>query len=467
MKKFTQIGTFLIVSFICNSYSAQVSGTLENYLDNTLDSMKTVLNTKSLSAAIQTADGSVWAHASGISATFTPVTTNDSYLIGSVTKTLVSACILDLVDEGLISLDDSLYEWLPSMTYIDSTITIRQLLNHSSGIFDVLAHPHQPDSMNADFSRVWTPQELIEDFISPPNFTAGSSWSYSNTNYFLLGMIIQEVTGNPFYTELRTRFYEPLGLTSFCFPTYESNLGPVAHVWIDLNGDGILDDAHNFYMNYVSLNSTAGAAGGYYATPTDCAKWIRAYQRGDVVSNASLTQAQTAINAPGSQGNLYGLGLMKNTTHFLGHLAYGHGGDLAYHASSWYFPEFDISITVFNNDNSKTSWNLLPVVRELLKSFLTNQFAGINENELDKNTVGPNPFTTEISITLSSEFGKNISKINLYDSYGNNIEKEVSFVENEKEFIVKLENLDPLPRGVYFVNLIGRNGESKSIKVIK
>ncbi len=467
MNKLIQIGSFLVASFISISSFAQISSTMETSLDQTLDSMKTVLNTKSLSAAIQTADGSMWAHAIGNSGTFSQVTTSDSYLIGSVTKTLLSACVLDLVDDGLIALDDSIHEFLPTMLNIDSSITIRQLLNHSSGIFDALAHPHQPDSMNADFSRIWTPEELIQDFVSAPNFAAGTSWSYSNTNYFLLGMIIQEVTGNPFYTELRNRFYTPLGLTSFCFPTYESNLGPVAHVWIDLNGDGVLDDAHNFYMNYVSLNSTAGAAGGYYSTPSDCAKWMRAYQRGDVVSASSLAEAQTVINAPGAQGNLYGLGLMKNTTHFLGHLAYGHGGDLAYHASSWYFPEFDISITVFNNDNSKTSWNLLPVVRELLKSFLTNQAASLNENTLDKTKVHPNPFTSEITINLPADFGKNLTKINLYDAEGNNIAKEVSLVENENEYILTLKNLDALPAGMYFVNLIGQDGISKLIKVIK
>lgn len=467
MNKLIQIGSFLVASFFSISSFAQVSSTMETSLDQTLDSMKTVLNTKSLSAAIQTADGSMWAHAIGNSGTFSQVTTSDSYLIGSVTKTLLSACVLDLVDDGLIALDDSIHEFLPTMLNIDSSITIRQLLNHSSGIFDALAHPHQPDSMNADFSRIWTPEELIQDFVSAPNFAAGTSWSYSNTNYFLLGMIIQEVTGNPFYTELRNRFYTPLGLTSFCFPTYESNLGPVAHVWIDLNGDGVLDDAHNFYMNYISLNSTAGAAGGYYSTPSDCAKWMRAYQRGDVVSAASLAEAQTVINAPGAQGNLYGLGLMKNTTHFLGHLAYGHGGDLAYHASSWYFPEFDISITVFNNDNSKTSWNLLPVVRELLKSFLTNQAASLNEKTLDNTKVHPNPFTSEITINLPADFGKNLSKINLYDAEGNNIAKEVSLVENENEYILTLKNLDVLPAGMYFVNLIGQNGSSKIIKVIK
>lgn len=447
--------------------NAQVSFTLENSLNATLDSMKTVVNTKSLSAAIQTADGTVWSHASGLSSAFVQATTNDRYLIGSVTKTIVSACILELAEEGILQLDDSLHSWFPPMPFIDSNITIRQLMNHSSGLYDVLTHPSQPDSMNADFSRIWTAPELISYFMGPPYFAPGTSWSYSNTNYFLLGMLIEEASGQPFYTELRNRFFDPLGLSSFNFPSYENNPGPVAHVWIDLNGDGILDDAHNFYMNYLSLNSTAGAAGAYYCTPTDCSKWMRAYQRGDVVSSSSLGEAQTTLSAPASQGGLYGLGLMKNSTHFLGHLAYGHGGDLAYHASSWYFPAFDISISVMNNDNSKTSWNLLPVVRELLRTFLINQTASVAELSPDDFTFGPNPIISEITLNLKTSEAEDIISAYLCNSLGQKVETEV-FINNQGEdTVIRFLNLESLDAGVYVVYLQNANGYVKSIKVMK
>ncbi len=446
---------------------AQVPIQLKTELDETLDSMEIVANTISLSAAIQTPDGTVWSHASGQSSFSTAVTINDSYLIGSVTKTITSACILDLAEEGLLNIDDSLHEWLPTMPFIDSNITIRQLLNHSSGLYDVLAHPNQPDSMNADFSRIWTAEELMANFMAPPNFAPGTSWSYSNTNYFLLGMIIEEVTGNPFYTELRNRFFDPLGLTSFSFPSYESNLGPVAHVWIDITGDGVLDDAHSFYMNYLSLNSTAGAAGAYYSTPTDCTKWMRAYMRGDVLSAASMLEAQTTISAPGSQGNFYGLGLMKNSIHFLGHLAYGHGGDLGYHASSWYFPAFDISITVFNNDNSKTSWNLLPVVKELLRTYIANQDAGIESLEAGAYSFGPNPFTSEINVTVQKGKADELKEVYLLNNLGQKMECRTMITNKAENSQIQLTNLESIPNGVYFVNLVDVHGATKAIKVVK
>ncbi len=263
---------------------SQITPGLDLELRETLDSMRNVLGAKSLSAAIQTADDEIWAHASGISSTAEDATPDHRYLIASVTKTLTAACILQLADEGLLSINDSLHEWLPEMPYIDTNITIRQLLNHTSGIFDVLNHPHHYDSLMADMSRIWTPEELIDRFISPPLFQPGTSWSYCNTNYFILSMIIKEVTGNDFYTELRNRFFDTLSLNSFAIPSFENLNGPVAHCWLDLNGDGVIDDGHSFYMSYMSLNSTAGAAGGYFSTPTDCTKWMRAYMRGDLLS---------------------------------------------------------------------------------------------------------------------------------------------------------------------------------------
>ena len=222
---------FLIpMLFTATPGNTQISAGLDAELQHTLDSMRTVLGAKSLSAAIQVSDGSVWAHANGVSSISNNVTADDTYLIGSVTKTITSACILQLADESMLNLDDSLHEWLPTMPYIDTNITIRQLLNHTSGLYDVLSHPHHQDSLLADMSRIWTPEELIDRFISPPLFQPGASWSYCNTNYFLLGMIIEAATGNPFYTELRNRFFDPLALIPFFLPSFEPISAPIAHL---------------------------------------------------------------------------------------------------------------------------------------------------------------------------------------------------------------------------------------------
>lgn len=451
--------------FTPNHGKAQIPAALEAELQHTLDSMQTVLGAKSLSAAIQVSDGSVWAHAAGISTLSTDVTPNDAYLIGSVAKTMTSACILQLADENVLNLDDSLHEWLPTMPYIDTNITIRQLLNHTSGLYDVLSHPNHQDSLLADMSRIWTPEELIDRFISPPLFQPGASWSYCNTNYFLLGMIIREASGNPFYTELRNRFYTPLGLSSFFIPAFEAISAPIAHIWLDITGDGVLDDAHNFYMSYMSLNSTAGAAGGYFSTPTDCTKWMRKYMRGDLLSPAMMSEAKTTVTVGGNIQQ-YGLGLMHKTSGFLGYEAYGHGGDLAYHASSWYFPEFDQSITVFTNDNNKNSWTLIPVVRELLRTYVTNQTASLNESLINSISVSPIPFTDQIHVSWDNN-GTDKVTLKLEDSFGRKVDMTMDLLQNGSHFQAQIKHLDKLPGGVYFVRITGENGWTKTVKVLK
>lgn len=467
MKKRYPIACVVAFLLVSNYSTAQIHPALDAELQHTLDSMRVVLNTKSLSAAIQTSDGSIWAHSDGISAFATDVTPDDAYLIGSVAKTLTSACILQLADDGLLNIDDSLHEWLPTMPYIDTNITIRQLMNHTSGIYDVLNNPNHYDSLMADMSRIWTPEELIDRFISPPLFAPGASWSYSNTNYFILGMIIREASGNEYYTELRNRFFTPLGLSTFAIPAHEVLDSPVAHVWIDLNGDGILDDGNNFFMSYMSLNSTAGAAGGYFSTPTDCTKWMRSYMRGDVISSQMMDEAQTTVSVGGNIEQ-YGLGLMHKNNGFLGYEAYGHGGDLAYHASSWYFPELDQSITVFNNDNSKNSWQLIPVVRELLRTYTEFSTASLDDPATTMNLqVSPNPFTNQISVSWNGDSDDDIS-VSLLDAFGRTLAVQSAHTPTNNRFESRFDGLDTLPGGVYFVRITNNNnGQSTTVRLIK
>lgn len=144
MKIIKRLPVFVAIVFLPYiGFGQVVPAILDSILNKTLDSMQVVLNVKSLSAAMQFTDSSVWARASGISSVFPTVnvTTNDVYLIGSITKTITAACILQLTDQGILNLDDSLYMWLDTIQYINPNITIRQLLRHQSGIYDVLSNP--------------------------------------------------------------------------------------------------------------------------------------------------------------------------------------------------------------------------------------------------------------------------------------------------------------------------------------
>ncbi|MCC6726697.1 MAG: beta-lactamase family protein, partial [Saprospiraceae bacterium] len=153
MKRIKTFSTLVAIVISMGPALGQVVPTkLDSLLSHTLDSMRNVLGAKSLSAAMQLPDDAVWAFASGISSEnpLVNVTVNDAYLIGSVTKTLTSACILQLHDEGVLSIDDSLHQWLDTFPYINPNITLRQLLRHTSGLHDVLATPGQQDSLLLD-----------------------------------------------------------------------------------------------------------------------------------------------------------------------------------------------------------------------------------------------------------------------------------------------------------------------------
>lgn len=448
---------------------AQSSGhpTLDTLLMNTLDSMQTVLGAKSLSAAIQFPDTAVWADASGISSVSTPANSNQAYLIGSVTKTITAACILQLVDDGVLNLDDSLHTWLDTIQYVNPDITLRQLLRHQSGLYDVLSNTAFNNAMNNNPGFSWPADSMVNNYLLPPTGTPGGSWNYCNTNYFLLGMVIEAATGHPFYTEYRNRFYNKYGYTSFGIPAFEPYSQPVAHVWIDLNGDGILDDGHNYYYYFNALNSAAGAAGGFYATASDLSRWTRTYLRGDVVSPAMMSEATTVINASGSQGGKYGLGLMRNT--FQGLTAYGHGGDLGYAASSWYFPVRDISISVLMNHNGLTSWNLLPVVNALLKTYnewlLTTSIS--EAPQAGKISVYPNPFTEQIYLEVKKADFPGQPLVVLQNAIGQVIPVRSQVSETTSGYAITLDRVSHLPSGMYLLQVIAGDLLIGSAKVMK
>lgn len=470
MKKNIFILLLFITCYCSNAFAQHVPEKLDSMFKRTLDSMRTRMCIKSLSAAVQLNDTASWAKAIGISSLSPAVDADaaDAYLIGSVTKTMTSACILKLAEEGKLNLDDSLYEWLDPFKNVNPNISIRQLLRHQSGLFDVLANPDCNPALMSNIDSIWSAKDLITAFTNAPTDTPGGKWNYCNTNYMLLGMIIEKATGKPFYEELRSGFFNPLHLNTIAIPAFETLTSPVAHVWLDITGDGVLDDAHDFYMSFKSLNSTAGACGGYFSTAQDVSKWMRSYMRGDLHSAATMAEAKTTITAPGSQGGLYGLGLMKNKMDGL--VAYGHGGDLAYSASSWYFPERDISISVLGNDAGKTSWALLPVVEALLKTYNNWKVTtGIPELDLESMDIKafPAPFSKKLTVSIRHKAEAKNWNVVLVNVSGQKIASALMQNNNQHETQFEFENLSDIGSGIYFVHIYAAEKLVKTIKVLK
>lgn len=244
--------------------------------------------------------------------TNSPVSTNSKYRTGSVTKTFVSATILQLVGEGKVSLDDTVDRWLPGLITgngNDGTkITVRQLLQHTSGLFEYilddrfLATILTPEGFYANRYHTYTPQDLISLALAhPPDFAPGTSWEYSNTNYIVAGLIIKAVTGNTWDVEVTNRITKPLGLKDTTIPgTVATMPTPSAHAY-NIWSPGVYSDTTEDNMTW------ADAAGAIITTTTDENKFFSALLSGNVLAPAQLTAMKTTI--PISPKTGYGLGL--------------------------------------------------------------------------------------------------------------------------------------------------------------
>ena len=459
MKRFRHLllSVVLLTQAIAIGTAQSIPSSLDYWLQRTLDSMIIVLDAKGLGASVQISTGATWAGATGISSippfsTPDSVTTDDVFGIGSVNKTITAGCILQMADEGKLTLDDPLHKWLDTFQFINPNITLRQLMRHQSGIYDILSNPDFQPTIFADQDSVWKWADAIRGFIKAPVFQPGASWSYSNTNYLLLGLIIEKVSGKPYHEEIRNRFLTPLGLASPIIPPYEAYPPDVAHLWLP-NANGTVSDQHNLFSNWKSWHSTAAPAGAYYSTPADMARWMRTYMSGSLLSPAMMTAMKTSVTSTLQGGTRYGLGIMDRL--IFGLKAYGHGGDAGYSSSVWYFPTKDISIAVLNNDGRRNSWALIPTVTALLRMYLKFEPSLTDAQELTTESlhlmIFPNPFGQELNIAATLPEGVSAARFVLTNAMGERVAETVHSQLGGGQQSFKLDYLSGLPSGLYFL----------------
>jgi D-alanyl-D-alanine carboxypeptidase len=233
-------------------------------------------------------DGAEWTGASGKAdlESGEPVTPETLFGIGSVTKSFVAALVLDLAEEGVLSVDDRLSRWLPDYPGA-AGITLRQLLNHTSGV------PDYPDGLRRamderPFAR-WSPERVLA-FTGGSDFEPGRRWSYSNTGYNLLGLIVERATGSTVGHELERRLLDPLGLDSLQLQDGDAITGRAARAYSDSDRDGERD-ASPTGASLVPSPARATAtwtAGAMIGTAADVARWADALFGGRVLEPASL-----------------------------------------------------------------------------------------------------------------------------------------------------------------------------------
>jgi D-alanyl-D-alanine carboxypeptidase len=247
---------------------------------------------------------------------------SDEVRVGSTTKTWIATIALQLVGEGSLRLNDTVERWLPAMVPNGEAITIRMLLQHSSGIFDYTSDEDWNATVLEDPSRHWSPQELIEVAIAhPPLFAPGQGLAYSNTGYILIGLVLEEVTGRSVQDLVLRRVVRPLHLHDTYFATSGRFRGPYAHGYFpsSLTGDSYVDTSS-------WPPSFAWSAGALVSTAPELARFYQALLSGRLLSPAQLHAMTRTRTSPEYPGIAIGLGIWSVETPC--GMAWGHEGGI-------------------------------------------------------------------------------------------------------------------------------------------
>lgn len=416
-------GILLTVLSLTASVNAQsFDPVLAGELQNKIDSFRTANNLKGISACVIYPGMGTWKGVAGISHAATPITSDMLFGIASNTKLFTGVLLLKLAENNLIQLDDSLHEYLPAFNNIDSNITIRQLLNHTSGLDDVTSVPGYPDSILTNPNRVFTASELMT-WAGPPLFPAGTGWDYCNTNYLLAGLIAEAATGRSYSQLLRDSILTPLQLDSTFLDVYDTILYPVANPW--------QAGVNNTAIPRTSVNSAAWAAGAMYSTSGEMTQWYNALMNGQFLNANSFNELTTFVGS----GN-YGIGISQATV--IGRTVWAHGGNIwgGYNSSMMYDTATGIIICVLINQLPALAYQ---VSIQLLSALVSNP-VGLTENTSPEKLISvyPNPTNGLVHIEIPNQV---IQNIKVYDLQGQLI----------KESIENRFNISDFPEGIYFI----------------
>lgn len=306
----------------CTNTTAQTfNANLATMLQDTLNTYFTAFNNiKGMTAAVYLPGQGMWEGKAGVSFAGQPITQDMAFGVASNSKLFVAAIMLKLAENNKISLEDPLNKWLPAYANIDPGITIRQLLNHKSGISDPIFLSPWMDTIMANPERVFMPEEVL-GWVGAPYFPKGTSWGYSNINYILAAMIAQKATGMPISRLIRDSILTPLSLDSSFYDGEEPMVGTLAHRWWN-GGSGAVTDYHT--VSRVGLNTAGCAAGALFANSSEMVQWYHALFSGQVLQASSMAELINFVPTT-SSSQQYGLGLFRETTQGLTY--WGHGGD--------------------------------------------------------------------------------------------------------------------------------------------
>ncbi len=424
---------------------AQLNGAYTQRLNDVFDSVCNRFNLKGATAAIVVPGQGIWERAHGISHQGTPVT-KDMYMgIGSNTKTYFAVLMLKLQEQGKLDLDDTIGQWIQHQ-HVPGNISIRQLLNHTSGLYSFTSNPDINNYILADFTRVWPPDSVL-NLVKAPVAAPGGAWDYCNTNYLLAGLIIRSVTGKTMQQALRDEILTPQGLSeTYLFPQ-ETPPGVIPHSWsANLSGNGTHEDlvtVHSYSHN--AMFSLASSAGAIMATAKDNALFWDKLMSGQILNSGSMAEFETLV--PISMGQGYGLGMFKLNS-FNGRTIVSHGGtNIGFINENLHEKVSGVSITMLTNQDSIGNNILLGYCIGALHK-VTIQYTDVPEfeNSNAQPVVYPNPARDFLKIAVNN---KRAEQLMIYDMTGRmvlstvlqNGENQVSITDiNSGTYILTVTN---------------------------
>lgn len=354
-----------------------------------VDAAATELGVPGAMVLLRTPQGTVTA-ATGTTqlGTRTPPTADTHFRIASNTKTMTSALIVLLAQDGKLKLGDPVSAYLANVPNGEN-ITLAQLLRMRSGLYGYTSDPALAAILDAQPGKAWSPGEALDiAFRHPPLFAPDAAYDYSNTNFALLGLVAEKVGGHPLAEQLRERLFEPLGLAQTSLPAADDTTMPTPYSHGYMYGGSIFALADVPYsaemqsaaragtlapVDYTNQNASyAWAAGGGISTASDLATWITALVSGKVFNADYHQQWLTSLRAedPDSpDGQKYGYGISYQRFG-PGSAMFYHGGEMpGFNSFMGYDPDHDVALVIWTNltlspDGRTTANAMLPALLE-------------------------------------------------------------------------------------------------------
>ncbi len=324
-----------------------------------------------------------------------PMTSGMVFEIGSITKQFTAAAILMLYEQKKLGLDDDITKFIPDYPVHGHKITIQHLLTHTSGI--------KSYTSMEDFSKVWRkdykPVEFLDFFKNQPmDFAPGEKWSYNNSGYFLLGVIIEKISGIPYAQFIEDNIFKPLGMSSSYFGS-QSKIIP-------FRASGYQGDATKGFVNAEYLSLTIPyAAGSLMSNVDDLLKWNQALWSNKVLKKETLDKATTAYLLNNGKSTRYGFGF--GLDEISGSKTIEHsGGIFGYLTNGIYLPQENVLVLALANCNCLTPQELSTLIAASMIGKPHSNPAMINVDEATLKSYAGKYITEEGPFNVTVENGQ-------------------------------------------------------------